>query len=188
MSSTPKGGVIASAALPGSPQIRTTNLRGGKRSPSSRRHRERSIAGVPANSHHKFAGWQAISSQMEIATGLRPSQRGRLLRPSGPRNDVRAGSDCSSGAPRLSIGVFVNQVYDIAQMLPRRLRKHAVTQVEDVPGPAGGLPQNLQGAPADDVAGCQQHRRIEVPLDATVVTDPGPRLGQGNPPVHADHL
>src|SRR5437879_13766877 len=84
MSSTPKGGVIASAALPGSPQIRTTNLRGGKRSPSSRRHRERSIAGVPANSHHKFAGWQAISSQMEIATGLRPSQRARLLRPSGP--------------------------------------------------------------------------------------------------------
>src|SRR5437879_12298310 len=95
MSSTPKGGVIASAALPGSPQIRTTNLRGGKRSPSSRRHRERS---------------EAISSQMEIATRLRPSQRGRLLRPSGPRNDRENVSDRSSAGFSPTVGVFVHQV------------------------------------------------------------------------------
>src|SRR5947208_11245118 len=180
MSSTPKGGVIASAALPGSPQIRTTNLWGGKRSPSSRRHRERSIAGVPANSHHKFAGWQAISSQMEIATGLRPSQRGRLLRPSGPRNDRENVSDRSSAGFSPTVGVFVHQVDHVAQLVSRRLRQHAVAQVEDVAGPAVGVAQDLQRALADDLTRSQEHGRVEISLDAAVVTNRGPYLGHGH--------
>src|SRR5436309_7302549 len=174
MSSTPKGGVIASAALPGSPQIRTTNLRGGKRSPSSRRHRERSIAGVPANSHHKFAGWQAISSQKEIATGLRPSQRGRLLRPSGPRNDRENVSDRSSAGFSPTVGVFVHQVDHVAQLVSRRLRQHAVAQVEDVAGPAVGVAQDLQRALADDPTTSQQHRSPDTSLAAAPAPNPPP--------------
>src|SRR3989441_11314731 len=106
------------------------------------------------------------------------------------RRGAWPGSHTPSGARRkdgsfhalpVACPKLVDDFDDIAQMLPRRLRKHAVTQVENVPGPAGGLPQDLQGALTDDVAGCQQHRRIEVPLDATVVADPRPCLGQGNP-------
>jgi hypothetical protein len=48
----------------------------------------------------------------------------------------------------------------------RRLRQHAVAQVEDVAGAAGGLREHVERAAADRLAIGEQHRRLEVPCTA----------------------
>ena len=67
--------------------------------------------------------------------------------------------------------------------------QHAVPQVEHVARSAAGLGQHAVGfALRSPPSRRQEHRGVEVALDALVRADPPPRVVQPDPPVHADEV
>lgn len=69
----------------------------------------------------------------------------------------------------------------------RGFGEHAVAEIEDVAGAAGGLVEDFPGAAADLVGVGQQHRGIEIALDRFIVADGSPGVVQPDPPIDADH-
>ncbi len=51
------------------------------------------------------------------------------------------------------------------------LRHDAVSEIEDVPRPALGAPQDVLRLPLDPLPRAEQERPVQVPLDASVVAD-----------------
>src|ERR1700756_3368383 len=78
---------------------------------------------------------------------------------------------------------FVDDLDEQLEVLERRLRVNAVTEVEDVAGPAARPAQDLARAGADQLWRPEQHSWIEVALDPALVTDALPALVEGNRPV-----
>ena len=70
----------------------------------------------------------------------------------------------------------MDHLHECFDVLRVHFRQHAVTKVEDVTGPIGGVGEDLLRALADGVQIGEQSDRIEIPLHADVVADP-PRSG-----------
>src|ERR1700704_6067025 len=87
---------------------------------------------------------------------------------------------CSSDTRDLP---FVDGFDEELQVLERCRRQHAVPEIEDVTRPATGAAEHITRARADQVRGTEQHRRVEVALDASFVTDPLPAFVQRHSPV-----
>src|SRR5580658_10405186 len=84
-------------------------------------------------------------------------------------------------------GFLVDEFGEAAEMVARRLREHAVAEVEDVSGPAGREREDLPRLAFDDIERREHHPGIEVALDAEVA-DPAPRLIERQAPVDADDV
>src|SRR5450759_1193863 len=69
------------------------------------------------------------------------------------------------------------------QILERSRRENPVPQVEDMARPATCVAEDLAGALTHEIGGAKQHRRIQVALDATIVTNPLPADVQRYAPV-----
>ena len=63
-----------------------------------------------------------------------------------------------------------------------------MAQVEDVALAAVGPPQDIVGLGAPDFRGTEERRRIQVPLDAPLESEPAGRFVDRDAPVHADHV
>jgi len=79
-------------------------------------------------------------------------------------------------------------VHDALQRLDRRLREHAVPEVEDVARAARGPVEHVADSLLELGERREQRRRIEVSLNRPVGTDALPRDVEGNAPVHADDV
>src|SRR5437667_10109190 len=83
---------------------------------------------------------------------------------------------------------LVDGVDQRAHVIDRGLGQDAVAQVEDVPGATRRLVEDGGGARADLRDGCEQRRRVEVPLYRDVVAEARPRGVEVDAPVEADHV
>ena len=73
-------------------------------------------------------------------------------------------------------------------VLDRRRRQDAVTEVEDVARPAAGALEHVVGGREHPIERAEQQRRIEVALDRAIGADALPRLVERRAPVGADHV
>src|SRR5450759_5661131 len=78
---------------------------------------------------------------------------------------------------------LVHRLDEDLQMLQWRRRQDPVPEIEDVARPAAGTAENVAGALAHKLRRPEEHRRIEVALDAAVVADPIPARVERHPPV-----
>src|SRR2546423_8222157 len=146
--------------------------------------------------------WASVRSRM----GERPrmpayrpvipaTSSGGVARP--PRTSRRYGSTSSrlpgppyaissTETPPASAAMY--PVHDALQRLDRRLREHAVPEVEDVARSASGPVEHVATWLLELGERREQRRRIEVPLNRPVGTDALPRDVEGNAPVHADDV
>src|SRR5260370_21471699 len=69
------------------------------------------------------------------------------------------------------------------QILERGRRQDPVAKVEDMAGLSAGTAQDVAGALPHKLRRSEEHRRVEVALDAAVVTDPCPAGIARYPPV-----
>src|SRR5438309_7355953 len=92
----------------------------------------------------------------------------------------------STETPPASAAMY--PVHDALQRLDRRLREHAVPEVEDVARAARGPVEHVADSLLELGERREQRRRIEVPLNRPVGTDALPRDVEGNAPVHADDV
>src|SRR5450631_580416 len=78
---------------------------------------------------------------------------------------------------------LVHSLDEELQILERSRRENSVPEVEDVARPATCATQDLAGALTHEIRWAKQHRRIQVALDAAIVTYPLPANVQGHAPV-----
>src|SRR5450759_5945454 len=78
---------------------------------------------------------------------------------------------------------LVNGLNQELQILERGRRHDPVPEVEDVTWPSSGSTQDVAGALAHKLWRAKQNGRVEVPLDAAVMTDPVPSGVQRHAPV-----
>src|SRR5438270_12682616 len=74
------------------------------------------------------------------------------------------------------------------EVFDSRLRQHPVTQAEDVAGPAGCPPQHVIRPRPDKLRRAEQHRRVEVALDASLASDATPPVAEGVAPIQRDDI
>src|SRR5260370_23358245 len=74
------------------------------------------------------------------------------------------------------------------QVLERAARQHAMTEVEDVARPPGGLPEHLARTLDHELDRTEQHGRIEVPLHPAIVADAPPARVEVDAPVEGDDI
>ena len=72
-------------------------------------------------------------------------------------------------------------------MVNGRLRKHAMTQVKDMPWAACCLVEHILGAAADFASVRQECERIEISLDCPVEPNRMPCISQTDSPIDPDH-
>src|SRR5256886_6530163 len=120
---------------------------------------------------------------------------GAVARP--PRTSCRYGSTSSKlSGPPYAINstatpppsAAMDPVHDALQRLDRRLRQHAVPEVEDVAGAARGPVEHVAHPLLELGERREQRRGIQVPLNRAVGADGVPRDVEGNAPVHADDV
>src|SRR3989440_1872598 len=146
--------------------------------------------------------WASVRSRM----GERPPMRayravisatssGAVGRP--PRTSCRYGSTSSKlSNPPYAINstatpppsAAMDPGHDALQRLDRRLRQHAVPEVEDVAGAARGPVEHVPHPLLERGERREQRRGIQVPLNRPVGADALPRDVEGNAPVHADDV
>ena len=73
-------------------------------------------------------------------------------------------------------------------VLDRRRGQNAVAQVEDVPRPSAGALEHFVGRGDDAIERAEQHRGIQVALDAAIEPDALPGFVERRAPVGADHV
>src|ERR1700704_7053176 len=83
---------------------------------------------------------------------------------------------------------LVDGVHQQLQIFERGRRQHSVAEVEDVARPSAGSAKNLAGALAHELGWAQQHGRIEVALNAAVLTETLPADIERHPPVEGDDI
>src|SRR5579859_6784005 len=83
---------------------------------------------------------------------------------------------------------FMDRLDEELQVLERRRRMDAVTEVENVTRPAARASQHVARSLAYQLGRPQQHGRVEVALDAAVVTDDRPPCIQWDAPVERDYV
>src|ERR1700674_357589 len=69
------------------------------------------------------------------------------------------------------------------KILERRRWQHAMPEIEDVTRPSAGAAEHVTRAVADQLGRTEEHCRIEVALDTSIVTDSFPAVVQRNSPV-----
>ena len=67
-------------------------------------------------------------------------------------------------------------------------RKNAMSEVEDVAGPAAGTLQDLVGACQEPLDGREEQGGIKIALDGAIVPDSIPGIVQSNSPVCPDDV
>src|SRR3954451_19096714 len=82
----------------------------------------------------------------------------------------------------------MNVLRQLLDLLERGRRQHAMTQIEDVTRTPSRTPQDGVRRREQTLDRSQQYRRIEIPLDPAVVTDPLPRFVERLPPVDANDV
>src|SRR5205807_8868062 len=92
------------------------------------------------------------------------------------------GSGDIGGQPR------VHGLDEQLEVFDGRLGQHAMTEVEDVAGPAARPSQHVIRPRSDQVGRSEQHGGIEVALDAMLVSDPIPALVKRDTPVQRDDV
>ena len=70
----------------------------------------------------------------------------------------------------------------------RRAGQDAVTEIEDVPGPAAGALEHVVGCGERAIERAEQQRGIEVALNRPIEADALPRFVERGAPVGADHV
>ena len=68
-----------------------------------------------------------------------------------------------------------------------RLLQDAVPEIEDMPGSAGGLIENVFSSPRDFFWSGQQGSRIQVTLHGPLMSHGSPSLVEPNAPINADN-
>src|SRR6266851_2141563 len=79
--------------------------------------------------------------------------------------------------------ILVHGFDEDLKIFERSRRQHSMPEVEDVARPSGGTPEHVAGALTHELRWAQQHRGVQVALDAAVVADPLPRRIQRHAPV-----
>src|SRR5712691_13028132 len=74
------------------------------------------------------------------------------------------------------------------EILERAVRKHAVTEVEDVAWASGCTQEHLARPLNHTLGRAEQHRRVEVALDAAIVADALPARVEVDAPVERDDV
>src|SRR5690348_17577101 len=77
----------------------------------------------------------------------------------------------------------MNRLDKKLQVRDARVRRHAVSQVEDVAGTPARAAEHVPRAVADESGGAEQDRWIEVALHASRASDPVPAGVEGHAPV-----
>ena len=70
----------------------------------------------------------------------------------------------------------MNKIYEASDIVDGRLRKDAVSQIEDVTWSPFGPIQDVPGFAFHDLRARKQHGGVQVPLNAPVVSDAPPCL------------
>ena len=105
------------------------------------------------------------------------------------RAAVRHHQETEGPADHCAIAVsLVHVVYQPANMVDRRFRQHAVTEVEDVARSPRGAVEDVVDLEAEFTPRREQGRGVEIPLNGALVADRLPGLVEGTPPVHTDHV
>src|SRR5215207_8958391 len=86
----------------------------------------------------------------------------------------------------LSMTQFMHGIDEGDGIFDWRLLHDAVAEIKDVAGAAGGLVEDRFGAAADFGRRGEEHERVEVALDGTVVPHGLPGVIQAHPPVDAN--
>jgi hypothetical protein len=73
-------------------------------------------------------------------------------------------------------------------ILHRRLRHHAVAEIEDVARSSGGATKNIVGSGEQTIARREEQCWIEIALDAAIRSNRLPRVVESLPPVDPDHV
>src|SRR5258708_5605134 len=78
---------------------------------------------------------------------------------------------------------LVDRLDEELQVLERGRGQHAMSQIEDVAGSAARAAKDVARALAYQLGRAEQHGRVQVALDAPVITDPFPAGLERNAPV-----
>src|SRR6202022_5209535 len=78
---------------------------------------------------------------------------------------------------------FVDRLDEQLQIFEWRRRMDPMSQVEDVAGTAARATQHIASTSPDQLRRAEQHRRVQVALDAAVEADHPPTDVQRHPPV-----
>src|SRR5256885_4978914 len=133
-----------------------------------------------------------MSSRRPVPPARSPGPAGRPPRTSGrygpPSSKLPAPPYAINSTATPPPSAAMDPVHDALQRLDRRLRQHAVPEVEDVAGAARGPVEHVAHPLLERGERREQRRGIEVPLNRPVGADALPRDVEGNPPVHADDV
>src|SRR5262249_42007910 len=91
-----------------------------------------------------------------------------FMDPGPPNPRIKTASYAICASPSAD---FVDCFHKQLHVIVRSRRQDSMPQIEDMPGPTGGLRKNSRHSPADFFWIGQEHHRIEVALDGQVVTD-----------------
>src|SRR4030088_65765 len=83
---------------------------------------------------------------------------------------------------------FVDRLDEQLQIFERRRGGDAVTQVEDVTWPAACATQHIASTGSDQFGRPEEHRRVQVALDASVEADHPPADVQRYAPIERDDI
>src|SRR6478672_232801 len=83
---------------------------------------------------------------------------------------------------------FVNRIHQRDYVIHRCFRKHAVTQIKNMPGVTLGAAKNFTDARFDVLGRCEQRHRIEIALNRDIMTNRFPGVVQVHPPIETDHI
>src|SRR5437764_283947 len=82
----------------------------------------------------------------------------------------------------------LDELCEPSHRLRLRVRQHSVTEIENVPRPAGRAREHIERGGLGPLPWAEQQRGIEVALHAAIVAGQRPAVIERNAPVEADHV